>query len=289
MDTKRPKIEDMFKIHIPHDAYALIAYAYYIFMMALFKVMYQDQLKHFDLTTIKYEPTDISTVGMRRLRPDGILTCLMSMGANIIAPFIWEFKSYVDPETIIQLLDYCTTFIHRHMTDILSGTMRVPCVTLITQGARNKLSTLENLCKIKDPTGLFRAPKIFVKIFDITKVPDRLIEAGWPWTFPIFVMKYYNHSNIVNLLSEKISDLLINHNKDHFFSQPVADALLYIGAVRGQEVHNEICKKINLNLRGANMELDPEIKDRTENFFLRTLQEGIQEGMQKGKQEGIQE
>ncbi|MDR1855703.1 MAG: hypothetical protein LBR22_00870 [Desulfovibrio sp.] len=33
------------------------------------------------------------------------------------------------------------------------------------------------------------------------------------------------------------------------------------------------------------MELDPEIKARTENFYMRTLQKGMQEGLQEGIQE----
>ncbi|MDR1855908.1 MAG: hypothetical protein LBR22_01925 [Desulfovibrio sp.] len=274
MSNAPQNLENSLKIaDSPHDAYSSVTFSQEEFASPLFEIIYDGNLDHFDLDTLKNRRSVISTGLMKQFRPDIILTCLVTFAIGVLAPFIWEFKAFDSPYTIVQLLDYYAAYIHTYRRSIKKGIMLCPCVTLIMHGARKELVDLAQFCRIKDPTGLFRAPLLNIKIFYLSEISDMLIDKGWPWTFPIFVMKYYDHSDIVNLMVEKFTDLLTNHNKDGIFSDPIANAMLYISTVRDLETTDEISRNLIHILGDLDMELDPRILNRTQNFYAKTKQE----------------
>jgi hypothetical protein len=280
--------EAMIEKHHPHDAFSRVGLMILAFILLLFKIIYKKHLKYFNLDTLTRLPADLITSYFRSSHPDAVLSCEMQNLSEGTRAFLWEYKAHDDPDTICQLLNHATAFISCHFDKIKKGEMLLPNLTLIMQGTRKKLKTFKNYITVKDPTGLFDSIKIKVTIFWISKVSDKDIKEGWPWTFPIFVMKYWEHPKLARLMAEKIADLLRHHNANGFFNKHIGNAMMYIFLVRGIEMVQEINAIVNSITGGMYMEFTDEVKDRATTYYDR-LQADMLESNQKNRQEGRQE
>jgi hypothetical protein len=280
-----------------HDTFYVSQFLEERFAKSLFTIMLGDDVEYFDLTTLTVSSNRYVSFNLQNIYVDLTFHCKL-----IVPPFcdtihIAEHKSGMHNEVIFQLMKYDFTLIERHRNEIENKSMPFPALWLILQGDAKKINYLSELA-VNAPTNLFTPPLLHINIFRFADVTDAQINARWPDSLPILVMRDYKNPDIIEILDERIDDILHHHNSDYFFDRHIADSLAYIFSI-SSKFHKEKIFELTQKISGGReMDYGNYLRKNLNSVLVQIgetrgreegREEGMQEGLQKGMQKGMQE